>query len=104
MTQQAGIYVFIDFEWPTPFEQAHAKLARRLHDAVQGQTWIREVVAASHGLGTGPSSSWVFWLENYGALERLLRTPDDAVCKAYTAFFEVMPLKEQKVREEVLFL
>ena len=62
------------------------------------------MAAASHCIGTGSSSSWVFWLENCGALERLLRTLDDEVCKAYTAFFEVMPVKEQKVREEVLFL
>lgn len=104
MANQAGIYLFIDFEWPVPFEQSHAKLAHNLHTVVQGQTWIREVGAASHGLGSGPSSSWVFWLENYGVLERLLRTSDDDICKAYTTFFEAMPLKEQKVREEVLFL
>lgn len=101
---QPGIYVIIEFDWPQPFNPDHGRLAHKLHDVVEGKTWIREAVAASHGLGSGPSSIWVFWLEGYAALERLLRTPDDEVCKAYTEFFSLMPVVQQKIREAVVFL
>lgn len=100
---KAGIYLLIEFDWPEPFTQEHAKMARRLHDAVQNQHWIREAVAASHGFGSGPSSIWVFWLENYAALDQLT-TGDNPVSAAYNAFFEAMPRAEQKIRQEVLFL
>jgi hypothetical protein len=104
MSQTAGIYMMIDFDWPQPFEQAHAKLARRLHEMVQGKTWIRESVAASGGLGGTEDSSWVFWLENYAALDKLLRDENDEVAQAYKSFFSAMPVVTEKIREEVQFL
>jgi hypothetical protein len=99
-----GIYLFIEFDWPNPFQEAHGHKARKLHDVVQNQTWIKEVVAASGGLGSGPSSSWVFWLENYAALDHLLRNRENEVYQAYTAFFSEMPVVVERIREEVLFL
>ncbi len=104
MSQTPGIYLMIDFDWPQPFEQPHAKLARRLHEVVQGKTWIKESVAASGGVGGEQDSSWVFWLENYAALDKLLRDEKDEVAQAYKTFFSAMPTVTEKIREEVLFL
>ncbi len=99
-----GIYLFIEFDWPKPFEPEYGRKARKLHDVVQNQSWIKEVVAASGGLGSGPSSSWVFWLENYAALDRLLRNQEEEICQVYTSFFSDMPVVVERIREEVLFL
>lgn len=100
----AGIYLFIEFDWPKPFETEYGRKARQLHDLVQNQSWIKEVAAASGGLGSGPSSSWVFWLENYAALDRLLRNREDEICQAYISFFSDMPVVIERIREEVLFI
>lgn len=99
-----GIYLIVEFEWPRPFSQDHAKKARQLHDIVQGREWIKEVVAASGGLGDGPPSIWIFWLPDYAALDQLLRAPDDPIHQAYMAFFSEMPVVKDKIREEVAFL
>jgi hypothetical protein len=99
-----GIYLIVEFEWPRPFSLEHAQKARKLHDVVQGRTWIKEVVAASGGLGDGPPSIWIFWLPDYAALDRLLRNQEDPVSQAYTAFFSEMPVVKDKIREEVAFL
>jgi hypothetical protein len=99
-----GIYLIIEFEWPRPFSQEHAQKARKLHDVVQGQEWIKEVVAASGGLGDGPPSIWIFWLPDYTALDRLLRNQQDPVSQAYLAFFSDMPEVKDKIREEVAFI
>lgn len=99
-----GIYLFVEFDWPRPFEGGYGRKARSLHDAVQNKSWIKEVVAGSGGLGSGPSSNWVFWLENYAALDRLLRDQGDEVCQAYTGFFSEMPVVVERIREEVIFL
>ena len=100
----AGIYLIVEFDWPAQFERQHGTDARQLHDAVQNQSWIKEVVAGSGGLGKGPSAIWIFWLENYAALDRLLRSPTDPVSEAYLTFFRQMPNVIEKIREEVLFL
>lgn len=99
-----GIYLFVEFDWPRPFESGYGRKARALHDAVQNKSWIREIIAASRGLGSGPSSSWVFWLENYAALDRLLRDEEESVCQAYREFFSEMALVIERIREEVIFL
>lgn len=99
-----GLYLIVDFDWPRPFQPEHGPLARQLHEAVQGQTWIKEAVAASGGLGSGPSSLWIFWLENYAALDRLLRAKDDAISQAYTTFMSEMVNVSERVRDEVIFL
>lgn len=99
-----GIYLIVEFDWPQPFTKEVGSKARRLHDVVQNQTWIRESVAGSGGLGEGPSSVWVFWLENYAALDRLLRDRSDEVSQAYVGFFSEMPKVVDKIREEVVFV
>jgi len=104
MPQTAGIYLMIDFDWPQPFEQAHAKLARALHEALQGKTWIKESVAASGGIGGELDSTWFFWLENYAALDKLLRDENDEIAQAYKTFFSAMPAVIEKIREAVVFL
>ena len=103
-TPKPGIYLIVEFDWPHPFEPEHGKLARRLHDIVQDQSWIKEVVAANGGIGAGAPSIWIFWLENYAALDTLLDDHENEVCKAYIAFFSEMPVVSEKVRGEVLFL
>lgn len=103
-TPQPGIYLMIDFAWPEHIDKELAGKAYALHSVVQDKDWIKEVVAASGGLGAGPSSVWVFWLENYAALEKLLRAPDDPVGQAYLAFFKEMPVVNEKLREEVVFM
>jgi hypothetical protein len=104
MANKPGVYLFVFFDWPDPFVPEHGKKARRLHDVVQGKTWIREAVAASGGVGGEHSSVWVFWLESYAALERLLRDPDDEVAQAYGDFFGSMAMVRDQVRQEVMFV
>ena len=100
-----GIYLIVEFDWPSPVNAEDGEKARHLHDVLQNQqTWIRETVAGSGGLGAGPSSLWIFWLENYAALDRLLHDKDDEVSKAYLDFFLSMPRVTDKIREKVLFL
>jgi hypothetical protein len=99
-----GIYLVIEFDWPNPFEPGHGQKARHLHEVVQGKTWIRETAAASGGVGGELSSLWVFWLESYAALERLLRDREDEVAKAYQDFFSEMSAVRDRLREEVVFM
>ena len=99
-----GIYLIVEFDWPTPFEQEHGKKARKLHDLVQTADWVQESVAASGGIGAGQSSIWIFRLANYAALDTLLRDFENEVCKAYIDFFSVMPVVTEKIREEVIFV
>jgi len=61
-------------------------------------------VAASNGVGAGPSSIWVLWLESYASLDRLLKDSGDPVAQAYSAFFSEMVDVRSSVREEVAFL
>lgn len=98
-----GVYLIVEFEWPRPIDSEAGQKAYHLHQAVQNQSWIRESLAASGGIGSGPSSIWVFWLENYAALDRLLRDKTDEVSKAYISFFSAMPTVVEKIREEVAF-
>ena len=99
-----GILLLVEFDWPKPFEPDHGRAARALHDAVVGQGWIREIVAGSGGLGDGPGSVWVFRLENYAGLDRLLREQQDPVHQAYVKCFTIMENVVERVREEVIFL
>jgi hypothetical protein len=101
---QSGIYLIVEFEWPKPFEPEYGKKARDLHNIVLGQGWIKEVFAASGGIGQGATSMWVFWLESYTALDRLLREQEDPVSKAYLAFFRDMSSVTDRIREEVRFV
>ena len=99
-----GLYLMVEFDWPEPVTAEVAKKARHLHDVVQGRTWIRESVAASGGVGAGPRSLWIFWLENYAALDRLLHDSSDEVSQAYMECFSAMPVVVDKIRDEVVFL
>jgi hypothetical protein len=92
-----GIFPFVDFDWPNPIQEEHGKKARKLHDVVQNRTWIKE-------MGAGPACTWIFWLEDYAALKKLLRNDEDEVAKAYRDFFAQMPVVAEKIREEVVFV
>ncbi len=102
--KKTGIYLIVEFNWPGEVTREQANLARALHQIVQERGWIKEIVAASGGLGSGPSSIWIFWLKDYATLDRLLRTEGDEVGQAYRSFFQQMPLVKEKIREEVEFL
>ncbi len=105
MAPKIGVYLIIEFNWPANMTMEHAKKARALHDIVIVQEdWIREAVAASNGVGSGPSSIWVLWLESYASLDRLLKDTSDPVAQAYTAFFSEMVDVHSSVREQVAFL
>lgn len=99
-----GIYLIIEFDWPQPMDPEAGDKAYHLHQVVQGQTWIRECVTASGGIGNGPSSVWIFWLEDYAALDCLMRDKEDDVAIAYYEFFSKMPTVSEVIREEVVFL
>ncbi|GJM42935.1 MAG: hypothetical protein DHS20C20_32170 [Ardenticatenaceae bacterium] len=100
---RVGIYLIVEFEWPRPFSQEDGQNARKLHDVLQNKEWIKEVVAASGGIGDGPPSIWVMWLRNYAALDRLFHNQDDPVSQAYRTFFSNMPMVKDKIREQVDF-
>ena len=100
---RVGIYLIVEFEWPRPFSPEDGQNARKLHDELQGKDWIKEVVAASGGIGGGAHSIWIVWLRNYAALDRLFHNQDDPVSQAYNAFFSQMPVVNDKVREQVDF-
>ena len=102
--QAGGIYLIVQFDWPESVDGELASKARVLHDLTQEADWIREVVAGSGGLGAGPSSLWIFWLENYAALDRLLNNTTDPICQAYLAFFTQMTHVSDFIREKVRFL
>jgi len=102
-TSKPGIYLIVFFDWPQPFEEEHGKKAYQLHQAVQGKDWIKETVAASGGVGGDLTSIWIFWLENYAALDRLLADQDDEVGQAYRGFFSQMAMVRDIVRQEVIF-
>ena len=99
-----GIYLIVEFDWPNPLEKEVAQKAAHLHKVLQGQSWIREVVAASGGLGGEQGSLWIFRLENYAALDRLFHDQSDEISQAYMGFFSKMPHVKDKIREEVIFL
>ena len=106
MSEQAarGIYLIVEFDWPNPVETEVAQKAAHLHTVVHNQSWIREVVAASGGLGGDHSSLWIFWLENYAALDRLFHDRSNEISQAYLGFFSRMSRVQDKLREEVIFL
>ena len=99
-----GIYLIVEFDWPNPVETEVAQKAAQLHKVVQNQSWIREIVAASGGLGGDHGSLWIFRLETYAALDRLFHDRSDEVSQAYMGFFSRMPHVKDKIREEVIFL
>ena len=99
-----GIYLIIEFDWPSSMNPEFLQKAKDLHQMVQNQTWIQEVVAASGGLGMGPSSIWIFRLENYAALDRLLRDRSDETSQTYVGFFSRMANVRDKIREEIHFM
>ena len=104
MRTAPGIILLIEFDWPQPITPEHAHNARRLHDLTQDQDWIREIIAGSGGVGAGPHSLWVFWLDGYAALERLLSSHDDPIAMAYRSCFDAMAAVSSKIRTEVRFL
>lgn len=103
-TISRGIYLIVEFSWPSPTEAELAQKAAHLHRVLQNRDWIQEVVAASGGLGGELGSLWIFRLENYAALDRLFHDRTDEVSQAYMDFFSRMPRIQDKIREEVLFL
>jgi hypothetical protein len=102
--REPGIYLVINFNWPEPFTAEHGKNARKLHEVVQDKSWISETLAASGGIGGNKGSMWIFWLENYAALDRLLHSKEDELAQAYRDFFSEMAAVEEYIREEVVFI
>ena len=103
LTNSPGIFLIVEFDWPQPFEPNHGQDAQELHSIIQGKSWIRNVMAASGGLGGEQSSLWIFWLVNYAALDRLFKDPEEEVARAYHRFFSAMLNVQDQIREEVVF-
>jgi hypothetical protein len=98
-----GVYLIIRFNWPPVFKAEYGDAAKSLHTAVEQADWIEEVLAASGGLGGGQSSYWIFRIQDYGILDRLL-SGDNAVASAYHLFFGFMQDVEEVMRQEVVFI
>ena len=60
------------------------------------------MLAARGGIGAGTSSLWIFKLDNYAALDRLLFDQDHPVANAYLRFFRELEDVEDMIGEEVL--
>jgi len=103
MITRPGILLIVEFDWPIPFALEHGASARALHDAVIGSDWVEEVAAGSGGIGSSPSSVWIFRFQNYAALDRLMGKPTDPVSSAYIACFKHMVNVAERVRGEVFF-
>lgn len=101
--ERTGIYLIVNFDWPQPFEPENGQLAQELHSVVQGHDWIKEVLTASGGLGSGQSSLWVFWLESYASLDRLFSDEQEPIGMVYRSFFSAMENVDDRIREEVRF-
>lgn len=101
---RAGIYLIVNFNWPQNFTKEMGDNARKLHEALMAADWIQETLAASGGLGSGPSSLWIFRMEAYADLDRLLHDRDDPVSQAYLAFISDMVDVKESIREQVVFL
>lgn len=99
---EQGIFLIVSFNFPRPYQPEYGEKILALHKAIKGVEWIEEVFAASGGVGSGPSSIWVFKLKNYGALDILLGNEDE-VSKAYLDFLNVMEDVQDMIREEVVF-
>lgn len=98
----SGIFLVVQFSFPKPFQTEFGAKAKALHQALDGQDWIKEVFAASGGIGAGPSSIWVFKLNDFSALDRLMGG-EYPVSKAYVDFFGAMEDVNDFIREEVIF-
>jgi hypothetical protein len=104
MMDRPGILLIVEFSWPSPLQPAHHVAARALHDSVVESDWVEEVAAGSGGIGGESQSIWVFRLQNYAALDRLLNDADDPVSRAYITWLQEMVQVTTKVREEVYFV
>lgn len=99
---EQNIYLFVQFNFPKPFQTEYGLKAKNLNQSLVGQDWIEAVLAASGGIGGGPSSLWVFKLGDYASLDRLFHG-DNPVAKDYIDFFSAMEDVHDFIREEVVF-
>ena len=97
-----SIYLIVNFNFPKPFKPEYGELVSILHQLLDADDWIEDVLTASGGIGGGPPSIWVFKLMDYASLDRLFRG-GEAILKAYFEFFRVMDDVEDIIREEVIF-
>jgi hypothetical protein len=99
-----ALYLFIEFEWPAEMTKELAGLAHKLHTLTQAESWIQEAVAASGGIGGTYSSVWVFKLDGYSALEKLMRDQENEISQTYMQFFSQMANVRDSLREQVVFM
>ncbi|MDX1436470.1 MAG: hypothetical protein R3335_06655 [Anaerolineales bacterium] len=99
---ESGIYLIVQFNFPTPFFPEVGQKAKRLHAACQSSDWIENILTASGGIGPGPSSIWIFKLNSYASLDLLFDRENDA-SKAYIDFFTSVEDVAEIIRDEVVF-
>jgi hypothetical protein len=88
--------------FPKPFQAEYGVKAKTLHHVLDGQDWIEEVFAASGSIGAGPSSIWVFKLNDFSALDKLLGG-EDPVSEAHVDFFGAMEDVNDFIQEAIIF-
>src|SRR2546422_3126377 len=98
-----GIILFVEFAWPRPFVPDHGTLASQLHAAVAKHAWLREIVAASGGVGGRPSSPRGFLLPGYAARAPPFRLAEGPGGQAHPALFSGIDNGSANPREGVLF-
>ncbi|MHA1865122.1 MAG: hypothetical protein ACTSVB_11835 [Candidatus Heimdallarchaeaceae archaeon] len=103
MSKKPGIYYIVMFDWPEEVSSELSKKVREFHELVEKAPWIREIVAASGGIGIGATSIWIFWLQDYTDLNKLLRSEEE-ISKLYHEWTKEMQNVETMVREEVIFV
>ncbi|MHA1303502.1 MAG: hypothetical protein ACTSQE_13230 [Candidatus Heimdallarchaeaceae archaeon] len=103
MVQEPGIFYIISFDWPEEISSELSEKVRKFHELVKQTDWIEEKVAASGGIGVGATSIWIFWLQDYTDLNKLLRD-DNELAKLYREWTHEMLNLETTVREEVMFV
>ena len=93
-------YLIIEFDWPDSPTPEHRKTVLTFRQAA-GLADFEEILAASGGIGAGPSSLWIFRIESYATIDRL-RAPGN-LGKAYRDFGAAMCNVSERIREEVEF-
>ena len=78
-----------------------------MHETVRKNDWIDDPVVAYGGVGNGLPCMWIFSLESYAFLDKLLhptKNEHNDVAIAYSNFFNQMKTVKSKIKHEVQFL
>ena len=106
ITNTPGLFLIVEFDWPKEITPQLFKASSHLHEVVTQSDWIDEKVAGYGGLRIDFQCIWIFRVNDFVALEKLLNLPEDEqddVAKAYANFFDNMIKVKETIRQEVIF-